>query len=187
MTHFLCCYRRSVNEVGPPPTMVGGVHLQVRLRLLKNLKRKYGVYPPHHGGGVQLHLLTSGKKNTRFQIVAFQLCNIYEHNDPDCHLNQSANWWKVPPKFYYGLKPRNWTKSTRWRVSKAVYSKISVSGWNRFLDRDFQCLPGPEACCSPTHTTNLSPLWKFLAQKVTYKTCWVSLRRLLKITSRFWK
>ena len=28
-----------------------GVHLQVRLRLLKNLKRKYGMDPPHHGGG----------------------------------------------------------------------------------------------------------------------------------------
>ena len=29
----------------------GGVHLQVRLRLLKNFKRKYGVDPPHQGGG----------------------------------------------------------------------------------------------------------------------------------------
>ena len=29
-----------------PPTPWWGVHLQVRLRLLKNLKRKYGVYPP---------------------------------------------------------------------------------------------------------------------------------------------
>ena len=45
-------YRISVNEVGPLPPPWWGVHLQVRLRFLKNLKRKYGVnpHPPHHGG-----------------------------------------------------------------------------------------------------------------------------------------
>ena len=63
-------YRISVNEVGE-------VHLQVRLGLLKNLKRKYGVYPPpptHHGGGGggQLHLLTSG--NTAFFAFHFEWC-----------------------------------------------------------------------------------------------------------------
>ena len=44
-------YRSSVNEVGTPPIMVGGVHLQVRLWLLKNSKRKYGVDPPTMMGG----------------------------------------------------------------------------------------------------------------------------------------
>ena len=43
-----------------PPTMVG-VHLQVRLGLFKNLKRKYGVDPPTMMAGDQIHLLTSGK------------------------------------------------------------------------------------------------------------------------------
>lgn len=43
----------------PLPWCVRGIHLQIRLGLLQNLKRKYG-------GGNQLHVLTSGKN--RFEI-----------------------------------------------------------------------------------------------------------------------
>ena len=38
-------YRSSVNEVNDHG---GGVHVQLRLTLLKNLKRKYEVDPPPH-------------------------------------------------------------------------------------------------------------------------------------------
>jgi len=47
---ILILYRSTVNEVATPLTMVGGVHLQVRLGLFKNLIRKYRVDPTTHHG-----------------------------------------------------------------------------------------------------------------------------------------
>ena len=71
------CYRRSVNEVGPPthtPWWGGGYTPYFRLRFFNNLKwtcKWTPTAPPHThhaglAGGDQLHLLNSGKTGLNF-------------------------------------------------------------------------------------------------------------------------
>ena len=61
-------YRSTINESAPSQ----GVHLQARLRLFKNFKRKYR--------GVQLHLLFSGKIHSSkcsFKTALFPSFNLH--------------------------------------------------------------------------------------------------------------
>ena len=56
-------------KLDPPPTMVGGYTPYFRLRFFNNLKRTYKWTPPTMVGGVQLHLLKSGKRQHTEKIL----------------------------------------------------------------------------------------------------------------------